>query len=88
MANKIVIEIDNIDKVTMSMFAHSTAKALDTFLNLKNQSLIKDNELLQHQIFLFGEYLEGRGAEMRDLSEVLSLYNTHFNIYDKRSRTQ
>jgi len=88
MGNKIIIEMDDIEKVSMSIFAHSTAKALDTFLQLKNKSLIKDNELLQHQIFLFSDYLEGRGAEMRDLSEVLSLYKAHFNIYDKRPSTQ
>ena len=88
MKNRIIIEIDNAENIPMSMFAHSVAKALDTFLNLKNESLIKDNELLQHQIFQFGHYLEDRGAEMRDLSEVLSLYNTHFNIYDKRPSSQ
>jgi hypothetical protein len=88
MANKIVIEIYDIEKVSMSVFAHSVAKALDTFLQLKNESLIKDNELLQHQIFLFSDYLEGRGAEMRDVSEMLDLYKAHFNIYDKRPSTQ
>lgn len=87
MANRIIIEIDDIDKVTMSIFAHSIAKALDTFLNLKNISMKKDNELLQHQIFLFSDYLEGRGTEMKHVNEILDLYKTHFSIYDKRFST-
>jgi len=87
MANRIIIEVDNIENVTMSIFAHSVAKALDTFLQLKNASLIKDNDLLQHQIFLFADYLEGRGTEMRDVSEMLDLYKAHFNIHDKRPST-
>jgi hypothetical protein len=90
MASEITIKFGEkpIDDEQISALAYAIGKALDSVLFNKNFLIIKESELLQKQIFEFSNYLESRGCEMRDLNEVLSLYNTHFNIYDKRPSTQ
>ena len=80
MVGEIIVKFQDNKDIPLTTFTHGIARTLDILVNARHKELIDQHERLENQIFRFKEYLESRGAEMRDMSEMLDLYNNHFNI--------